>query len=196
MRWGRLAWAVSLLLAGCATTTVAPPQLSADQQRNLLQGLAGFSFTGRVAIAGQDSTPSMEWRQQRDVAKVRLFGPMGVGGIQVEYSPERLRLETGGGGKLRDGEAEQLLIRELGFVPPFDSLRYWVLGVPAPGSPAGQSFDAEGRVQQMEQQDWLIRYDRHVQVISTAGAVQLPAKLVATRDGLRLTLVIDRWRIK
>jgi hypothetical protein len=26
--------------------------------------------------------------------------------------------------------------------------------------------------------------------------VQLPARLTATRDGLRLRLVVDRWRIK
>lgn len=195
MRWRRLSWVLSLVLAGCATTPVAPPQLAPAQQRSLLQGLAAFAFTGRVAITGQDSAPSLEWQQKRDVASVRLTGRLGVGGIRVEYSPERLRLETSSGVKLGDDEAEQFLATELGFVPPFDSLRYWVLGLPAPGSPADQDFDADGRVQRLEQRDWLISYDRHVEVNTTAGAVQLPARLVATRDKLRLTLVIDRWRI-
>ena len=51
-------------------------------------------------------------------------------------------------------------------------------------------------LQQLEQQGWLINFERHVAVSTAAGAVQLPARLAATRDGLRLRLVVDRWRMK
>jgi hypothetical protein len=39
-------------------------------------------------------------------------------------------------------------------------------------------------------------YKRHLLVKTAAGSVQLPTDLVATRDGLRLRLRVDRWRIK
>lgn len=195
MRWNRVPGLLALLLAGCATLPAARPPLDADQQRDQLQGLADFSFTGRVAIDGQDSTPSMEWRQRRDVARIRLISPLGVGGLRVEYSPGRLRLENSSGVKL-DSEAEQLLAKELGFVPPFDSLRYWVLGLPAPGSTAVQIHDADGWVQQLDQQGWTITYRRSAQVQTALGSLRLPALLTATRGELGLRLVIDRWRIK
>jgi outer membrane lipoprotein LolB len=196
----RLAWVLSAVLAGCATTPRAPlPPLDAQQQRSLLQDLAVFSFSGKavVAMADQGATPSVEWRQQRDVARVKLTGPLGVGSMQLEYSPEHLRVVTSSGDKLADADAEQALESALGFVPPFDALRYWILGVPAPGAAAAvETHDAAGVLQQLEQQDWLIRYTRHVSVQTAAGSVQLPARLVATRDNLRLTLVVNRWRIK
>jgi outer membrane lipoprotein LolB len=183
-----------LLLAACASLPTRPP-LSADQQRGFLQELDAFSFHGRVVMEGQGANPYIEWQQRRDVAKVRLTGPVQMGGIRVEYSPERLRLETGSA-VMRDDEAEHLLRTELGFVPPFESLRYWVLGLPAPGSPAVPSVDENGQVQQMEQLGWVITYRRHVEVKTAAGSVRLPALLTASREGLGLRLVIDRWRIK
>ncbi len=77
--------------------------------------------------------PSVNWEQQRDVTKVRLSSLLGTGGVQLEYSPARLLLTAGRDVKLVDDDAEAELVRQIGFVPPFESLRYWILGVPAPG---------------------------------------------------------------
>jgi outer membrane lipoprotein LolB len=190
-------WVLPLLLAGCVTRpAMRSPAMTADQQREHLQGLDAFAFDGRVAINGQDSSPSIKWQQRRDIASVRLTSLLGVGGIKIQFSPDRLQLETGDGVKHRDGDAEQLLARELGLVPPFASLRYWVLGVPAPGSAATELFDAGGRLQQLEQQGWLLTYRRQAEVNTAAGSLQLPALLTATRGDIGLRLVIDRWRIK
>jgi outer membrane lipoprotein LolB len=194
MPWWRVSWVLPLLLAACASLPTRPPLL-ADQQRDFLQELAAFSFTGRAVMEGHDANPYIEWQQRRGVAKVRLTGPARVGGIRVEYSAERLRIETGSAVK-RDDEAEHLLKTELGFVPPFESLRYWVLGLPAPGSPSVPVLDAGGQLQQMEQLGWVITYRRHVDVETAAGSLRLPALLTASREGLGLRLVIDRWLIK
>jgi outer membrane lipoprotein LolB len=195
-----LAWVPVVALAGCVTTPRLPQvPLEPAQQRAVLQELAQFSLAGRVGVVTPDAqgfNASMDWRQQRDQAKVKLSGPLGAGSLQVEYSPAQLRV-TSRGDTLLDAEAEQMLARELGFMPPFDALRYWIRGLPAPG-PAGavETLDAAGVLQQLEQQDWLIKFERHVAVKAAAGTVQLPARLTATRDGLRLRLVVDRWRIK
>ena len=48
-----------------------------------------------------------------------------------------------------------------GFVPPFEALRYWVLGLAAPGEPpVDVQAGADGQVTQLTQQGWKIRYDR------------------------------------
>lgn len=195
-RWrshGWIPWLLPWLLAGCATTSGSRIALTVDQQRDFLQSLAAFSFNGRATIDGQ--LFSMEWQQQREVATVRLTSRVGVGGVRMEYSPQHLRLETSRG-VLNDDEARQLLAGELGFVPPFESFRYWVLGLPAPGSPAVQDFDADGRLQQLEQQGWLITYRKLATVGTAGGTASLPSLLNATRDDLGLRLVIDRWSIR
>jgi outer membrane lipoprotein LolB len=193
----RFCCVLPMLLAGCITLPVARQPLDPVQQRGYLQGLETFSFTGRVRVAsnGQDSSASIEWAQRRNEASIRLTSQLRVGGVRIRFSPERLQLETSDGMKHRDGEAEQLLARELGFVPPFASLRHWVLGLPSPGSPVQLNADA-GNPQQLEGQDWQITYEQDMEVPTAAGAVRLPRILIATRDGLRLRLVIDRWQMK
>lgn len=189
-----------LALAACATTPPAVKHtLDAAEQHALLQGIADFSLTGRVAVAaaGQGSTPAVEWRQQRDVAKVKFSGPLGVGSVQLEYSPGSLRLVTGNGDILADEQAQQVLTRELGFVPPFEALRYWILGEPAPSDAAAvETRNAAGLLQKLEQQQWLILYERYMPVSTRAGTAQMPARLTATREGLRLRLVVDRWQLQ
>lgn len=187
---------LSLLLVACATTPPSTP-LDSLQQRDALQRMAGFTFKGRVAVASQGGgLANVDWQQQHDLAKVKLSGPGGAGALQLEYSPGSLRIVTGRGDTLANDEAEQLLIRELGFLPPFDALRYWVLGIPAPSAPATESHDAAGLLQTISQQEWVVSYEGHKPVDTAAGRVQLPAKLVATRGNLRLKLVIDRWHMK
>jgi outer membrane lipoprotein LolB len=197
MRWWHVSWLLPLLLAACATLPSVRPPLSADQQRDFLQSLDAFSFTGRVRVAidGRDSTASIEWVQRRNDVNARLTSMLGVGGIRIQYSPERLQLETGDQVKYRDGDAEQLLVRELGFVPPFGVLRYWALGLPVPELSADANTDA-ARMQLLARQGWQLTYEQYTQVRTAAGEMRLPHVLIATRDGLRLRLVIDRWRIK
>jgi outer membrane lipoprotein LolB len=192
--------ALLLALTACVTTPTAPPRaLDAAGQRSLLRGLEAFSLSGRVAVAaaGQGSTPSVEWRQQRDLSTVKLSGPLGVGSLQLEYSEHSLRLVTGNGDMLVDAQARQVLARELGFVPPFEALRYWILGEPAPADAAAvETRNADGLLQRLEQQQWLILYERYMPVKTSGGMAQMPARLTATREGLRLRLVVDRWHLQ
>jgi outer membrane lipoprotein LolB len=197
-QWRWLPGVLLLVLAACATTPPAAKRtLDAAQQHSLLKDLAAFSLQGRVAVAaaGQGSTPAVEWRQQHEVSSVKLSGPLGVGSLQLEFSPQSLRLVTGNGDVLVDEAAQRALASELGFVPPFAALRYWILGERAPGDAGLETRDAAGLLQRLEQQQWLILYERYMPVTTSAGLAQLPARLTATRDGLRLRLVVDRWRL-
>lgn len=184
------------LMAGCATTPRSTQPLNVAEQLQYLAQLERFAFAGRVAVAPQGLNPSVDWSQQQDVVNLRLSGPLGTGSIEVKYSPDTLQLTTGRGEDLRNGDAERLLMQELGFMPPFAALRYWVLGVPAPGVVANEVRDEAGLLQQFEQQGWKIVFERRVAVAARTGGVQLPSKLTASRDGQRLRLVVDRWRLK
>jgi outer membrane lipoprotein LolB len=187
-----------LMLAACATTSrVSQAPLGVPEQEALLRDLPGFRLNGRTAIkAGEEGSQStLVWHQQAAESRLKLSSSFGVGGVTLVYGPQQL-LVTARGEELRDAEAQQLLLEQLGFVPPFGALRYWVLGLPAPGEAlADQSVGANGRVADMTQLQWHIRYDRWTDVATPAGVVQLPRKLTATRADLRLIVFVDRWKL-
>lgn len=143
----------------------------------------------------QQEIASLDWQQRRDAARVRLAGPFGAGAITVEFSPGGLSIQARGE-TVQDAQAEAVLLQELGFVPPFDALRYWVLGLPAPGEPpVSQASSGEGRLDSLEQRGWSIRYDQWQAVAARGGGVQLPRRVTITREDLRLRVVVDRWTL-
>lgn len=188
-----------LLLAGCATAPVPREPLSAPEQEALLRGLAGFQLEGRafVQVGNDGSNATLSWHQRADESQLRLSGPLGAGSLLLVYSPQALRVTTSHGEVLRDDEAEQALSAQLGFIPPFEALRYWVLGLTAPGeTPVEQATDSTGRIADMTQQQWRIHYDRWADVATRAGMARLPQRLTATRADLRLRLFVDRWKLQ
>ncbi len=189
-----------LLLAACATTTrVSQAPLGVSEQEALLRDLPGFRLQGRTGITagGERTQPGIDWRQKAAESQLKLGGLIGAGGVTLVYSPQRLLVTSSRGEELRDAEAQQALVEQLGFVPPFDALRYWLLGLAAPGeAPTEQLAGENGRVADMTQLQWRIQYDRWTDVATPSGVVQLPKKLTATRADLKLSVFVDRWTLQ
>ena len=78
----------------------------------------------------------------------------------------------------------------LGFDLPLHDLRYWLLGVPDPGSQFELARDDQDRAQQLMQAGWTVAYERYMAV----GGDWLPARLVLTCPGVRVRVVVDRWQ--
>lgn len=187
-----------LWLAGCATTTAPRVPLSPEAQAQLLRGLAGFELSGRAAVAAgtEGFNASVSWRQAGEGGTLRLSGPVGAGSISLSYAPGTLRVTGSRGEELEGADAEAAIEKQLGFLPPFESLRYWVLGLPAPGEPPSSLLeDDAGRPAELAQQQWRIRYDAWTGVRTREGLAQLPQRMTATREDLRLRLVVDRWKL-
>jgi outer membrane lipoprotein LolB len=77
----------------------------------------------------------------------------------------------------------------LGWRLPLDGLRYWVLGVAAPGSAATPQRDADQHLVRLTQQGWRIDYLGYKRVDGT----DLPGKIFLQRDEVEVKLVIDAW---
>jgi outer membrane lipoprotein LolB len=185
-----------LLLAGCVTAPAPRIALPPADQQALLLGLETFALDGRAAVAanGDGFNASVAWRQAGAETIVKLSGPIG-GSLTLTYRPGFLRVANSRGQVLQDADAQAAVIEQLGFVPPFESLRYWVLGLPAPGEAPTERVDAAGQISQLTQQQWHISFDRWVPVAAGRGQVQLPQRLTATREGVRLRVFVDKWRL-
>ncbi len=181
-------------LAGCVS---APPRALTvlapwPQRRAQLQSLDPFGLTGRVAVAagGEGFNAHLDWQQHAGRSLLELSGPLGVGGVQVVASGETLEVETAEGRRLTSEEAHAELAQKLGFDPPLGSLRYWVLGVPDPASPAAETVGANQRLASLQQGGWQIVYSAY----TSTGGDWLPQRMALHRGDVRVRLVVDRWQ--
>jgi outer membrane lipoprotein LolB len=183
-----------MLLAGCVSAPHPKPVESVPwpERRAQLQALDPFALTGRVAVfAGTDGfNAHLNWQQRGVRTTLDLNGPLGVGGIHVVADGGVLSLTNSQGQRLTDAQARNELKAKLGFDPPLNSLRYWILGVPDPASPSVETVGADQQLASLEQDGWQIVYSDYV----SAGQTALPQRLALHRGDVRVRVIVDHWK--
>lgn len=152
---------------------------------------AAWEASGRIGIVAgeQAGSAQLRWRQSGSASLVSLRGPLGVGALEIESDGTDL-VVTDAGGRRVDAEAAQALLEaRLGLALPIGELRWWMVGLAAPGSTAVVEDAAQAPLRTIEQSGWRIGYDGFVR---SAGHA-LPARIEAQRGPVRLKAVIDRW---
>jgi len=197
-----LALLLAVFLTGCAIQPLTP--LLDDEAREhlwdarnvQLSELAGWQMKGRVAVKNsQDSwSASLSWQQQAEAFDIRFSSMLGQRMAQLKGDALAAVLYLPDDRVLSAANASELLDEALGWSVPMAGLRYWLVGVPAPGlaptEKLNKGLDELGRLQWLEQAGWRIEYQRY----RSAGVLEVPKKMVLTRHGLRLRLVVDRWQ--
>jgi outer membrane lipoprotein LolB len=186
------AGALALLLAGCATL---PPAPAGDwpARRAALQALEQWALFGRVAVArGADGfSGGVQWRQQGTVAEIDVRGPLGAGAIAIRQDGDTL-VVTDADGRNLDGEAaREATAAYVGAPLPLAELRYWLLGIPAPGSPFSETLDATQQLSALEQAGWQVRYERY----ALQDGIRLPTRMELKAGTVRLRFVVSSWRL-
>ncbi|WP_246038858.1 lipoprotein insertase outer membrane protein LolB [Peristeroidobacter soli] len=191
--WPALA-AIFLLAAGCATTPTGPAPGTAIPAD--LKDLDRWQARGRLGVSGPDNggSGSFEWSQRGDVSNVDIRGPIGIGGVHLEMrgagGNPNLVLQTSDGLKLESDAAWDELQNRLGTSVPAGNLRYWMLGIAAPGEHQWHEENQNG-VTTLEQAGWRIDYQR----FSTEPGARVPMRITATSGDARVRIVVDRWQL-
>lgn len=177
-----------ICLSGCAALPRVPPPAGPDARSAELAALEAWRAHGRVAVAvdGDGVTANLDWRQSGASSDISLSGPFGVGALLVELDAGGLTLDDGRGGRLAGADAEALLEQRLGTRVPLAALRYWMLGIPAPGAPWVPVGAAA-----FEQSGWRVTVTR----FTSSDAGPLPARLDLEQGAARLRLAVSRWEV-
>ncbi len=184
-------------LSGCKTlsptraTGGPPPSESWEVRRAALQMHDRFDLNGRIAVAAAQEgfNAKLRWQQHGTRSQVALDGPLGVGGVRITADGDSLNVTNSRGQQLDSDAARSEIAAKLGFEPPIESLRYWVLGVPDPSQPAEEMLDAEQRLASLRQGGWEIAYNGY----SVVNGQWLPTRLTLTRNDVRVKLLVDGW---
>jgi outer membrane lipoprotein LolB len=193
-----LAAASALLLsAGCRTLPPsAPVGPGADapwpEQRAALQKIERYALNGRVAVAaqGQGFSASLRYQQQSRRSNLALDGPLGIGGLRVDIDGDDIAIATSRGEKLDGQAARDELERRLGFQLPLTELRWWLLGIPAPGEASINQDEGSGEIHDFTQNGWRVSINSRAAGLGFA----LPQRLTAEREGARLKLFVENWQ--
>jgi outer membrane lipoprotein LolB len=191
--------ALLALLAGCRTVPPPAPAVigpGADapwpEQYTALSTLENYGLTGRVAVAanGQGFTANLRYHQQQQRADLALDGPMGIGGMRMQFDDRELSVTNSRGETLDGAAARAEIENRLGFELPLAELRWWLLGIPSPATPAQKNQPADGPIADFQQNGW------HVSINSRAPGLgfSLPGRLTVEREGARMKLLVESWQ--
>lgn len=190
--------ALAMLLAACATV---PPRGTGGDAEQLwhsrqaaLTALTNWSFTGRIGITLGDQGwhAVLDWRQHDRHFDIRISGPLGQGVGELHGGPDGVLLLTSDHQQSRAADAESLLHAQFGWWVPVSGLQYWLRGLPDPRQAAQTTLDDYGRLTQLQQSGWDIRFTRYVQHVGLA----LPDRLTLSNDRMKVKLIVETWRDK
>ena len=188
--------ALAVLLAGCRTAPAPVPGPGANapwpEQQAALAKFDSYSLNGRVAVAasGEGFSGTLRYQQQPNSSELALDGPLGLGGMRVALEGDEFRMSTSSGEQLAGAVARAELEQRLGFALPIAELRWWMLGIPAPGEASVDADAGSGEIRGFLQNGWKISIDARAAALGFA----LPQRLTVTREGARLKLLVDRWQ--
>jgi outer membrane lipoprotein LolB len=189
------ALAVLALTALAACRTLPPPaELGPTPElRPALVALDAWRARGRVAVRTPSDgfSASFDWREANDRGELDVRGPLGAGAARITQTPALIRIETGASAPVEVSapfeSLESELTTRLGFPLPIASLRYWLLGVPAPDVPSeaiGSGFSQAG---------WTVAPAGFAAV--PLAPAPLPSRLVLTRAGTQIKVAISTWQL-
>lgn len=196
----RILWIVlaALTLSSCATFAPTPsapavPTANWAERQTALNRIQSWFLNGKIAVqTTKDSgSAAVNWTQRQRSYNIAITGPLGAGSLKLAGSPSGVNLQTSDGKSYSAKSPEQLLASKWGFNLPVSNMRYWMRGLPVPGTPATTHFDQNARLTSLDQQGWHIEYLSY----ANAGGIDLPEKLSITSAMMRVKIIVYQWRV-
>ena len=175
-------------------TIFAQRQVDFESQR-------AWQYSAKVGVVTEQvrEQANIVWDYSDQSNNVRLFGPLGVGQIKLEFDQYGVQLSDSKGilhqGFASQGVTAETLLTDITALPiPINALSYWLFVLPAPNSVYSYQLDDQGNLSSLKQLGWQIGFQNYRDY---AGNV-LPRKLTAVRnDGtqsITVRLVTKNWQ--
>ncbi|MGM0571595.1 lipoprotein insertase outer membrane protein LolB [Marinobacter sp.] len=199
-----VALAIALSLGACATIEQQPlpeglseqPPADWSERQRTLQDFNHWVLTGKLAVRQPGDSGSAvinRWTQSNEHYQLALSSSfLGMGSTRLEGTPGFIELELPDGETYASSDPQGLIYAATGWELPIEALVWWVRGLPAPEGDFRLAFDRDGRLAQVEQKGWTIRYERWRGFIDDQP--DLPARLTARKGDKLVRLVVSSWQ--
>lgn len=168
--------------------------IPALESRQSLYRLSAWRLEGRIGakMGGEGWNANLFWEHEGGQERLRLSGPFNQGALSIIVQGDLVYVNEGNGRATTAHDPDEWLRQRLGFAVPLRSLRYWVLGLPAPDVEYTAELDASGGLRGFKQQAWSLVFDGFEAVDQFA----LPKKISIRGDDAVLKLIADEWVVK
>lgn len=178
-----LAPAALLFIAGCGQVAVVPDGAPTPDR---------FDLESRIAVRHESDgySGSVRWSHGAERDVVELFTPTGGLHARLSRDPAGALMEMADGKRFQEADAGRLSRRLLGWELPLDHMRHWLFARAAPGLPASEGETGpDGRPRSIRQGGWTVHYREYA-----PGGAGLPVRIEMEHPGLRVKLLVARWR--
>lgn len=200
--------AALLGIAACQTAPKKPAESVSERnwlsdsnyfKQRLLdyQQTQGWRFSAKVGI----KTPQLQeqanlvWQFADQSNDVRLFGPLGVGSVKLEFDQYSVQLKDNKGLLHRGVSAQELLTKIVGWPIPVDALSYWLHGLPSSKGPHQYQLNEINELVGLKQFGWAIKYAGYQEYQGRRLARKLTAtKQVSPEQSISVKLVTKSWQ--
>ncbi len=163
--------------------------LAWEARRARLSQIDRFNLEARISSGGVFGVRgNLTWKQLPESFDMRVAGPFGIGAANITGRGPEIEIRTAKG-SFKTSDPERDLKERLGWSFPVAHLRWWALGVPAPGTDPEMEIDDQGRLVTLEQDDWKLEYDEY----QAAGGLELPRKFTVANEEVTIKVVVDSW---
>ena len=184
--------ALSIMLAKCSSTSYDPSNHNWQVQRALLEKTSDWQLRGRVNVRYQNEshTPRIQWQQQEENYRIRLWGTFNAGNTVIIGEPKFVTMEHNGD-SITAETPEELVLDNLGYELPISYLEFWVRSLPAPGPEPEIEFSDQNQISKLKQDGWEIKYLNMRQF----DGVILPRRVEITRkkNDIQLRFIGLSW---
>jgi outer membrane lipoprotein LolB len=191
-----------LLLAACATQPLVIDDPDWLRHEQSVAALQGWELSGRLIVRDSGNTDSVNinWQQIDEAFDLRLFGSLGLGAVRVRGDAQTVTVEKGGEEPVTLPGLAAVTREYFGYEFPTAELLYWIRGLPAPRRAGTPSFDDNGMLATLRQNDasglaWDLSFDRYRALDGTDTMTYLPGRIIARREGLELQFQVSKWAL-
>ncbi len=204
-----------MVLASCAVTPQRPPAVDPDRawrERLAKTGaLNHWEIKGRLGVRTHErgGQATIIWKRDGDDHNINLYGPLGGGRVVLVENPAGAEMKDSKKKTYYAENAEELLYRVVGWRVPFGAMKYWVLGLPARQDEFEQTLDQWGRVSELRQAGWEIRFIEYrdyegmelprkmfLKSLTEHAHIAMSGDQLDENDRVEVRLVIKHWILK
>jgi len=187
-----------LALGACSPVRTRPAEdalwTQAYQSRAEKLGTSqSWALSGRLAISdGKDGgSGSLSWSQEGQETMMSFRGALGKGAWQLQSDADGARLELADGAVSFAPSVRELVLEHVGWKVPVDALAWWIKGLAQPGKWEARTLDEEGRLIDLRQSGWEVKFANY----SGPADASLPRKLSARRGPYLVKMVVREWTL-
>ena len=185
-----LALGMLAAVSGCAS--VAPnTDLPLSGTDRAVEYRGRFSARSERNGREEGAHGSFVWLQQGDSVQLSLVSPLGQTLAIVTALPGQATLELPNQAPRSAPEVDTLMQQALGFSLPVSGMRDWLQARPAPGTVVRAERDATGRLTELEQHGWTVRFQEYRETAAGEAPRVRRMDLARTLNGEPLSVPLE-----